>query len=111
MWELQKSRRFQELRNQEQERSLSAAEQAELSGLARELEDAEAAYLKPARRQVEREREAIEAQNRALDALARRKEILVRRLHDFLVETQAERQAIERELTTLAHCPGAETDQ
>ena len=57
----------------------------------------EGAYLVPATERLRQQREAIEAQNRVLEVLAHRKEVLVRRLHDFLSEAQAERRAIECE--------------
>lgn len=101
MWEEQKSRRFQELRQRQQEGQLSEAEQAELTLLAKELEDSEAAYLSPATQRLRQDRESLEDQNRSLEALVRRKEDLVRRLQDFLAEAQAERRAIERELNAV----------
>lgn len=101
MWEEQKRRRFQQLRQQHQEGGLSEAEQAELALLVQELEAAEAAYLAPATQQLQQERKTLEDKNRSLEALVRRKETLVRRLHDFLAEAQDERRAIERELTAV----------
>ena len=112
MWEEQKSRRFQELRQRQQEGALSEAEQAELTLLVKELEDAEATYLSSATQRLQQERESIEDQNRSLEALVRRKEDLVRRLRDFLAETQAERKAIEHELTAvLSGGRGSETNE
>lgn len=111
MWEEHKSRRFQELRQRQQESVLSEAEQAELALLVKELEAAEAAYLTPATQQLQQERQALENQNRRLENLVRRKEALVRRLHDFLAETQAERRAIESELTAvMAGSRSSDTD-
>jgi signal-transduction protein with cAMP-binding, CBS, and nucleotidyltransferase domain len=80
MLEEQKSRRFQELRQRQQQGSLSEAEQAELAILVKELETAEAAYLRPAILRLRQERKSLEYQNRSLEALVRRKEDLVRRL-------------------------------
>ena len=112
MWDEQKSRRFQDLRQRQLEGRLSEEEQADLSQLVKELEAAEAAYLAPTTQRVRQERESLEEQNRCLEALIRRKEDLVRRLRDFLAETQAERQAIARELTAvLAGGRGADTDE
>lgn len=112
MWDEQKRRRFQELRQRQQEGGLTEAEQAELTLLVKELEASEAAYLAPATQRVRQEREALEEQNRNLEALIRRKEDLVRRLRDFLAETQVERQAIARELTdVLAGGRGSDTDE
>jgi len=112
MWEEHKSRRFQELRQRQQEGQLNEAEQAELTLLVKELEDSEAAYLSSATQRLRQERESVEEQNRSLEALIRRKEDLVRRLRDFLAETQAERKAIERELTAvLSGGRGSETNE
>jgi hypothetical protein len=66
-----------------------------------EIEAAEAIYLTPATESIRREREAIEAQNRTLEVLGRRKVALALRLSNFLAEAQAERQAIESELTAV----------
>ncbi len=101
MGEEQKSCRFQQLRQRQRESGLDDAEQAELALLIKELEAAEAAYLAPATQQLQQERETLEDQNRRLERLLRRKEALVRRLHDFLTEAQAERRAIEYELTAV----------
>jgi hypothetical protein len=73
MWDEKKWGRFQNLRQQELEGTLSKAEQAELSLLTQEIETEEAAYLRPATERLRREREVIEAQNRALQALVRRR--------------------------------------
>jgi hypothetical protein len=111
MWEEQKRRRFQELRQRQQDGGLSEAERNELALLMQELEVAEAAYLTPATQRFKQERESLEEQNRSLEALIRRKEDLTRRLRDFLAEAQAERRAIERELTAvLAGGRGSDTD-
>jgi peroxiredoxin len=110
MWEEQKSRRFQELR--QREGGLSAAELAELTLLVQELEAAEAAYLSPTTQRLRQEREVLEQQNRTLEALLHRKESLVRRLGVFLAEAQAERRAIERELSAvLAGGRSSDTDE
>lgn len=112
MGEEQKRRRFQELRQRQQEGELSEAERAELALLVQELEAVEAAYLTPATQRLRQEREAVEEQNRSLEALVRRKEALAQRLRDFLSETQAERRAIERELTAvLAEGQSSDTDE
>lgn len=101
MWEEQKSHRFQQLRQRQQESGLNESEQDELALLVKELEAAEAAYLALATQQLRQEREALDDQNRGLENLIRRKEVLARRLHDFLADTQAEHRAIERELTAV----------
>jgi hypothetical protein len=99
MWNDEKRRRFQTLRQREHE--LTAHEQAELLALVQELEAVEAVYLTPATERLRKQRDAIEDQNRALQALVSRKEALLQRLRVVLNETQAERQAIERELATV----------
>jgi hypothetical protein len=99
MWEEQKRQRLQELR--ERQSGLTEAERAELAGLLKELEAAEAAYLRPATERLRAEREILEKQNRTLEVLAHRKEGLLRRLRDFLAEAKAERHAIERELDAV----------
>ena len=112
MGEEQKSARFQELRQRQQENRLVEAEQAELAALIRELEAGEAAYLTPATERLRREREAREAQNHALEKLILRKVGLLRRLRTFLDEARAERRAIASELATvLAGGPGSETEK
>lgn len=98
MGQEQMGSRLDQLRRRQGEGALTEAERSELALLTEELETAEASYLTPATERIRREREAVEAQNRALDALALRKEALVRRLHDFLAEAQAERRAIDGEL-------------
>jgi cell division protein FtsB len=97
MWDQAKRNRFQDLRRRELEGALPPAEREELVGLVAELEAEEAAYLSPATERLRREREQLDAQNRALSELIRRKEALATRLQRVLLETQAERQAIEQE--------------
>lgn len=112
MWEEQKHRRFQELRQRQQGGRLSEAEQAELALLVQELEAVEAAYLNPATQRLRQERRTLEEKNRSLETLVRRKETLARRLCDFLAEAQAERKAIERELTAvLSSGQSSDTDE
>lgn len=89
MWTDQKRERFQQLR--QRENALTEAEQAELVLLVQELEDAEAASLALATERLGQEREIVEAKNRKLEVVVCRKETLMRRLRDFLAETQAER--------------------
>jgi hypothetical protein len=84
MWEKQKESRFQQLREREVMGALTQAEQGELASLFEELNAIEAASLAPATDRLRQERETVEAQNRTLEILAQRKEILVRRLRDFL---------------------------
>lgn len=112
MWEEQRRSRFQQLRQRQGNGALTEAEQAELALLTQELEAGEAGYLAPTTERLRQERETLEAQNRTLEALALRKEALVRRLRDFLAESQAERRAIDGELAAvLAGSRGLKTDE
>ena len=99
MWDAEKRRRLQELRELPQSRS--AAEQAEFEALVQELESAEAGYLADATQRVRREREVGEARNRSLEALLARRNALAERLEKALNEARAEQQAINRELASV----------
>ena len=99
MWDNQTRRRFEELR--EPGRQLTAGEQAELAVLVNELEDAEAAYLKPATERLRRENDCVAKRNLELAQLSKRKEALVERLEHVLAEAQAEELAIETELASV----------
>lgn len=111
MWEEQKSYRFQELRQRQQDGTLTGSEQAELALLVRELEATEAAYLAPATDRLRQQRQTLETQNRILEGLALRKGALVQRLRSFLAEAKAEQQAIECELAAaLAGSLGSKAD-
>jgi hypothetical protein len=110
MWDDYKRRRLEQLRRDQTATALTGDDLAELDQLVRELEAAEAVYLTAATSRLGHERAILESQNRTLEALARRKEALAARLHDVLVETNAERRSIESELAaTLASLGGAET--
>ncbi len=112
MGEEQKRSRFQQLRRHQGTGALTAAELAELALLTQELEAAEASCLTPATERLRQERETVETQNRALEILTLRKEALVLRLRNFLVEAQAERRAIDGELAAvLSGNRGAKTDE
>lgn len=111
VWEEQKRQRFEQLRQRELESALTDDERAELACFVQELQSAEATYLAPATQRLRQERETVDSQNRTLEILTRRKDALVRRLHDFLAEAKAERQAIEGELAAvLAGSRDSETD-
>ena len=99
MWDDQKRRRFEDLR--EPGRQLNAAEQADLAALVKELEDAEAAYLKPATERLRRENDLLAKRNLDLAELNKRKQALVERLENVLGEAQAEERAIETELAAV----------
>src|ERR1700737_3541824 len=96
-WDESTRERFRELRQREDKGTLTPEEQAELSRLIQQIEDAEAAYLRPATERLRREREAIETQNRALQALLTREEAFVARLETVLATLKAEREAINEE--------------
>jgi hypothetical protein len=105
-----KRERFGELRRKEDEGALTPEERAELSALIHEIEDAEAVYLDPATERLARECETLETQNRELEALLQRKQALRARLETMLTEAQAERQAIEEEVSRiLGRQPHAES--
>ena len=99
MWDDQKRKRFNALR--EPDRHLSPAEQSELAALVKELEDMEAAYLKPATERLRQERLATEKQNARLTEIVKRKKAFVERLDRFLIEADAERRAIDDELALV----------
>jgi len=99
MWNEQKRDRFNELRKPD--RQLNSEEQAEVAALAKELEDTEAAYLKPANERLRSKRELLEKQNVQLDRIIERKQALAQRLQRIVAETNAERQAIEHDLATV----------
>jgi hypothetical protein len=100
-WDDTRRERFRELRRREDKGALTPEEQTELSRLIQEIEDAEAAYLRPATECLRREREAIEAQNSALQALLDREEALVAHLETVVASLQAERKAINEELVRV----------
>jgi len=107
MWNDQKRQRFRELRLGGQ---LNEFEQVELAALVKELEDEEAAYLKPSAERLRRENELTERQNTELDKLIKRKEALVQRLKNVLAETRAEQRAIANELANvLAAAPNSDS--
>jgi hypothetical protein len=99
MWDNQKRTRFEELR--EPGRQLNAVEQTELAALVKELEDVEAAYLKPATERLRRENDCAQKRNLELAALLKRKEALVERLENVLAEAEAEERAIATELAAI----------
>jgi hypothetical protein len=100
MWDDEKRKRFEELR--EPGRQMDAAEQVELAALVKELEDAEAAYLRPATERLRLENDRRAQRNLELAELIKRKEALVERLESVLAEAQAEERAIENELASVA---------
>lgn len=101
MWDEPTRRRFELLRQREIAGVIANTERSELESLVEELQSAEATYLTPATERLREERQELDTQNRALEVLARRRETLARHLHDVLAEAQAERRAIQGELTAL----------
>ena len=86
--------RFRQLRRTEDEGTLTPDEGAELAALMQHIEDAEAAYLRPATERMRAERIAAEEQNRSLEDLLLRGEALVARLQAVLAELEEERRAV-----------------
>ena len=101
MWNDQKQERLQQLRQCELNGALSESEQSELSLLVQELDCAETAVLRAATERLRSERQALESRNRVLQDLLGRRQVLAARMRTVLAETQAERQAIDRELTSV----------
>ena len=101
MWNKRKRKRFQILCQSELEGTLTDAEGAELSQMIAEIEETEAASLRPAIERMQDEREEIEAQNRALKTLVQRKEAFLTRLHVVLDELEVEQQAINEEFVRI----------
>ncbi|MBI3408207.1 MAG: hypothetical protein HY040_07610 [Planctomycetes bacterium] len=99
MWNEQKRKRFQQLRERESE--LTDVERAELAILVHELDTAELTYLSGATERLRHQRLNTEAQLLSLEALARRRQALVQRLDNVLSEARAERHAIESELASV----------
>ena len=101
MWNDQKRERLQHLRQSELNGVLTDSEKSDLSLLIQELDCTETAVLRPATERLRSERQALEARNRVLQDLLRRRQVLAARMRTVLAETQAERQAIDRELTSV----------
>ena len=101
MWNDQKRERLQRLRQCELIGTLTEAETSELSLLILELDGAETAELRPATERLRSERQVAEARNLVLQDLFQRRQVLAARMRTVLAETQAERQAIDRELTSV----------
>jgi len=100
--------RFRQLRNaQDAGTALTPDEQAELAALFQHIEDAEAAYLRPANERLRREVAEKEERSRALEMLLRRKQALVERLEIVLAELETERRAIDEEARRLLGEPAA----
>jgi hypothetical protein len=98
MWDAKKRTQFEHLRAKEDKGTLTRAERAMLTAMVEEIEGAESARLAPAIQRLDDECAQVEAQNAALKGLIQRKKDLVRRLEQILVETNAEEDAIRKEL-------------
>jgi hypothetical protein len=98
MWDARQRARFEQLREQEENGTLNAAERTELTAMVGEIESTEAAQLGPAMERLEAECAQVEAQNAALQRLVSRKKALIRKLEQILAETKAEENAIQQEL-------------
>jgi hypothetical protein len=112
MWDEQQRSRFEQLRQAQQERALTDAEQTELTSMVCDIEALEAAYLQPSTDRIRQERLNLAARNRRLEIVAGRQEALALRLRNFLAETAAERRAIKCELAeVVAGSQGSKTDE
>src|SRR5437588_10394915 len=98
MWNDEQKRRFQELRTRELQNELTTSEQAELTRLIHELEEEEAAYLRPANQRLDAKIRRTQQQNRVLKDLVRRRQNLIRRMERLLADSQKEQQFIDREV-------------
>ena len=112
MWDEQKRQRFQRLRQQETDGTLTVNGRGELDSLVAELVAWENAALAPAMERLEQEHDRFQQQNRQQEVVVRRKQALVRRLREFLAEVRAEQQAIAAELAAVATgTESSETDE
>ena len=100
MWNDQKRERLQQLRRSELAAVLTDSEKSELQTLIHELENDEAVLLGAATEKLRNERQAMEVQNRILQDLLGRRQALAARVRIVLAESQSEREAIDRELSS-----------
>ena len=101
MWNDEQKQRFQALRTRDRQKELTDAEQAELARMIQELEDEEAAYLRPANQRLEQRNTQMAAQNAALKILVEKEEQLNRYLQEVLQKVSSERQALDAELASI----------
>lgn len=99
MWNDQKRKRFNELR--EPDRQLGQAEREELEVLMKDLEDMESDYLAPATERLRQERIAINKRSARLENVIQRKKAFAARLDNIIAEAEHERLAIENELASV----------
>jgi len=98
-WTDEKRQRFRYL--QELPEPRTAADQAELDALIRDVEAAEAVYLSAATQRMRSEREETERRVRVLESLAARRLALAERLEKALADARTEQRAIQAELVTV----------
>ena len=101
MWNEDQRKRFQELRTGDREKTLTQTEQTELARMIHELEEEEAAYLRPATQRLEQRNRETDAQNAALKILVDRQKRLNRYLQRVLQKVDRERQEISMELASI----------
>ena len=109
MWNDEQKQRFQELRNRERQQELTTLEKTELARMIQELEEEEAAYLRPATRRFEQRNIQMAAQNAALKTLVEKEKRLNRYLQKVLKKVDSERQAISAELTSILEASASGT--
>ncbi|GAC1310566.1 MAG: hypothetical protein NVSMB27_47500 [Ktedonobacteraceae bacterium] len=107
MWDEEQKQRFQTLRTRQRTDELNEAEQAELARMIRDLEEEEAAYLRPATQRLEESNRQKTAQNAALKTLVEREKRLNRYLRKVLQKVDNERQAISTELAKIMEASSA----
>lgn len=101
MWNEEQKQRFQVLRTRERQDELTASEQGELARMIQELEEEEAAYLRPATQRLEQRNLDMVAQNAALKTLIEREKRLNQYLQRVLKKADNERHAISTELASI----------
>ena len=101
MWNEEQKQRFQALREHEWRNELTAEEHAELAQMFQELEEEEAAYLRPATERLAQHNLQLATQNEDLNTLLKREERLNRYLRKVLSKVDRERQAIAADLVSI----------
>src|SRR5579862_9592621 len=91
--------RFDQIRDRLRQGPLSESEQAELDGIVRQIEEAEAVYLRPANERMRAETKQLEEQNRVLLDIVRRKKRLANNLERYLESVRAKQDALNVEST------------
>ena len=101
MWNDEQKQRFQALRTRDRQKELTIPEQAELARMIQELEEEEAAYLRPANQRLDEKIRRTQEQNRILKSLVRRQQTLIRRMERLLADSQQEQQSINKEVQRI----------